>query len=371
MLPEYAITLAGNGDSRLLKRSVGMLYDKYHNVSFGNDIAKESEYPLINIISTKWYYDYTNDLEFVEHTYPGFKALLERWFSSADPDGLLFLGRQFIEWTKIDKNAKLTATHSLLAEACKIMSEFAQKLNNMDDKIYFEEQHLRLKEFVKKKFWDNEKNLFNDGFKEGLLSGKYYPTSNAWPLLYECADQIQKDYIIDYLEEEFVDIGEESRNRRITPYSSLYALAALYQNERADIAERFIRQYWTRMILNGDDTAWENFDIASENNGGGQGTASHAWSGHPTYFLTTEALGVSLGYHKQFDRNQIFISPQSESLSWARGKVPHPQGTVSVEWRIEGENLHLSYEAPENIPVVVKPRGRLAKLILWVNGIKQ
>jgi alpha-L-rhamnosidase len=221
-----------------------------------------------------------------------------------------------------------------------------------------------LKQTVRTKFWDEQKQLFNDGYKDGQLCGKYYPTSNAWPLLYHCTTKDQAEKLIDYLESQFRDIGEDSRNRRITPYSSFYALAALYQHERADIAERFIKQYWTRMILDGDDTAWENFDSGD----GGQGTLSHAWSGHPTYFLTTEALGVNLGFHKEFNKNIIIISPQSENLSWARGVVPHPLGPVAVEWRLEGNHLFLDYSSPEGAEVFVQPKGRLANKILWVNG---
>jgi hypothetical protein len=216
-------------------------------------------------------------------------------------------------------------------------------------------------------FWDNDRSLFNDGYQNGKLEGKFYPTSNSWPLLFNCSDKYQKDRIIDYLENELSDIGEESRNRRITPYGSFYTIAVLYQMQRPDIAEKFIKKYWTRMILNGDDTSWENFDIRGEHEGGGQGTASHAWSGHPTYFLSTEVLGVSLGFHKEFDRQIIKISPQTETITWAKGVVPHPAGPIAVEWKIKGDNLFLNYEAPDTLEVQISPLGRLADKIIHIN----
>ncbi len=366
MLPEYAITLAGSGDSRLVKRSLKVFHDKYKLVNFGNEEVAEGEFPLINILTSKWYYDYSGDTEFVKLIYDGYKHLVDRWLASADENGICYLGRQFIEWTRIDKTAKLTATHSLLTRALEIIAEYARILGKTHEASDYKKSAEMVKQIVSTKFWDQQKQLFNDGYKDGQLCGKYYPTSNAWPLLYDCTTKDQAEKIIDYLEAQFRDIGEESRNRRITPYSSFYALAALYQHERADIAERFIRQYWTRMILGGDDTAWENFDSGD----GGQGTLSHAWSGHPTYFLTTEALGVNLGFHKEFDKNKIIISPQSENLSWAKGVVPHPLGLVVVEWRLEGSHLFLDYFSPEGAEVVVQPKGRLAGKTLWVNGKK-
>ncbi len=368
MLPEYAITLAGNGDSRLVKHSLKVFHDKYKPMMYGAASSPHGDFPLINIVTSRWYYDYCGDKAFIEFLYDGYRHLLDRWLASKDENSLVYQGRQFIEWTQIDKEAKLTATHALLSRALQIMSDYADLLNKPADAAYYGEQAEKMRQTVRSAFWDPQRQLFNDGYRQGRLSGSYYPTSNAWPMLYGCTLESQDDAIVDYLRSQFQDIGKESRNRRITPYSSFYALAALYQRNRADMAEQFIRQYWSRMILNGDDTAWENFDIRSENNNGGQGTASHAWSGHPTYFLTTEALGVSLGFHKSFNRNEITISPQSETLSWAKGVVPHPLGPVSVEWRLAGDRLLLNYDAAAGVRVRVCPRGRLAEKTLWVNG---
>lgn len=91
------------------------------------------------------------------------------------------------------------------------------------------------------------------------------------------------------------------------------------------------------MKLGGNDTAWGNFD----NDDGGQGTLSYTWNGHPACFLTTEVLGVNIGFHKEFDKNKIIISPQSENLSWAKGVVPHPPELVAFEWGLEREHLSL------------------------------
>lgn len=368
MLPEYAITLATSGDSRLLKRSLKYFQDQYRDAMFNEYADKQGDFPLINIISSKWYFDYTGDKELIEIVYEGYKSLMQKWAVSQNEKGIMSTGKQFIEWTRIDKSAKLTATHALLSEALKIMADYAEVLNEHNDAQIFMERSNEVSKSVETKFWNAEKQLFNDGFKDDTLAGKYYPTSNAWPLLFRCTNQEQTKIVLKYLEVELDDIGEQSRNRRLTPYSAFYVLAALYQNGKAELAEKFIKKYWTRMILNGDDTTWENFDIAGENDGGGQGTASHAWSGHPTYFLTTEALGVNLGFHKEFDRDKIIISPQTSTLSWARGRVPHPAGIINVDWRIDGDQLFIDYQCENEVDIIIKPRGRLADLNLWING---
>ena len=335
---------------------------------YGDESASESEYPLINIITSKWYFDYTGDSAFVAQVYDSYKALLEKWLNSRDKQGFFDCRTPYIEISGMDKTLRLTAVHALMARCFVIMGGFAEILNKGNDAAFFKRQAAQLSDLVQSDFWDDSKQLFNDGFKNGRLTGDYYPTSNVWPLLYDCTDTAQTERILAYLKEQLKDIGEDSRTRRITAYGSFYALAALYKQGRADIAERFIRKYWTRMILNGDDTSWEYFGKRGEEAGGGQGTASHAWSGHPAYFLSTEALGVSLGFQKNFSRDTILIAPQSATLTWARGIVPHPLGPVEVEWKIEGDNLFLNYNVAKGVKVKVKPQGRLVRKILWVNG---
>jgi len=142
----------------------------------------------------------------------------------------------------------------------------------------------------------------------------------------------------------------------------------LYQNNEAALAERFMKQYWSRMIEQGDDTSWENFDIGGGATGG-KGTASHAWSGHPTYFLSTEVLGVKVGFNQQFSRDAVLIQPQTATVTWAKGTVPHPAGDIKIDWKIKNEQLIFNLTLPKNVPFLVQPKGRLAnfKLVLNVN----
>ena len=50
------------------------------------------------------------------------------------------------------------------------------------------------------------------------------------------------------------------------------------------------------------------------------------------------------------------------------GSVPHPMGKVDVSWKIMGDKLLLHYDAPKGVKVVVKPKGRLAKLELRIGA---
>jgi len=365
-LPEYGISLATSGDSRLMKRSLLLFQDMYRdNLNKGSEEGL-NDFVLKTLLELDWYYRITGDMDFLKSVYPNYRNLLGHLLDKKNDLGYYPSDRVFIEWTKIDKRADLTAYQALVARSFMIMSFLAGEQGYQEEAAQYRHESELLMKILNDLFWDPHLQVFRDGFKEGEAIDHHYPISSVYPMLFDLCNEVQKEAILKYLAAELKDIGEETRNRKITPYGSFYLFAALYKEGQAKLAEEFMIQYWSRMIHQGDDTSWENFDIGGESQGG-QGTASHAWSGHPTFFLSSEILGVNLGFSHGFNRDLIEIQPQSESLSWARGTVPHPAGLVSVDWRIEGEGLIMNIVIPEGAEYEVQPRGRLAELDLDLN----
>ncbi len=362
-LPEYAITLATSGDSRLMKQSLLLFRDMYHGTMYGDRKEGLNDFILITLLELHWYYQVTRDLDLVRALYPGYRALMQHISGERNAKGYYSAGRVFIEWTKINKSADLTAFQALLSESFRCMADLADALDLEEDAVKFSGEADRLDDVINDLFWDRGKGAYRDGFREGTAIDHHYPISSIHPLLFGISPETREDSLIAFLDRELRDIGEETRNRKITPYGSFYLFAALYRTGHAALAERFMLRYWSRMIHQGNDTSWENFDIGS-GEGGGQGTASHAWSGHPTFFLSTEVLGVQMGFGREFDPSLIEIAPQSETLSWARGTVPHPAGMVGVDWKVEGDRLVLHVHLPGGVAYRVTPRGRLAGLTL-------
>ncbi len=365
-VPEYGITLATSGDSRLLKRSLLLFQDMYSENMLEGKEEGLNDFVLKTLLLLEWYYRVTGERAFVEQLYPNYHALMQHIMQKRNQQGYYPVSRAFIEWTKLDKSADLTAYQALLARSFRMMADLAEELGKLEDAAVYSAEAGRLGSLVASRYWDPAKEAFHDGFREGKAINHHYPISSIYPLLFDLCTAQQKASILGYLETALKDIGEETRNRKITPYGAFYLFSALYREGYAGLAEQFMMQYWSRMIHQGDDTSWENFDIGGEQQGG-QGTASHAWSGHPTFFLSTEVLGVRLGFNHEFDRNVVVIAPQSETLTWARGRVPHPAGMVDVDWRIEGERLVMEVIVPEGVDYQVNPVGRLAGYTLDLN----
>lgn len=361
MLPEVAITMAVSGDLRLAKYSLALFQDMYRESMWEGKPNRHNDFPLLTLLTLDWVSTYAQDWTQMEEFYANYASLLKHHIANQNAKGLVPANRVFLEWTRLNKlNAAMTAYQALLVQSMKVMSRWAESLGKAEDKIFFAREADSLSRVVNQIFWNEEKSAFADGWQSDTVIQSYFLSSSIWPALYELASDSQKSRILDRLKLELQDIGDQSRKRKITPYSSFYLFALLYREGRAELAEYFMRKHWGPMALHSaKPTVWENFDIS-----GNQGTSSHAWSGHPTFFLATETLGVNLGFNKAFDPDIIEIMPQSSSLSWAEGTVVHPKGPVHVRWEVRGKQLWVQYHAPKGIRVIVNPKGRLGELEL-------
>ncbi|MEM7573068.1 MAG: hypothetical protein AAF433_09215 [Bacteroidota bacterium] len=364
MLPQLAITMAVNGDLRLGEHSLRIFQDMYREEMLNGRENRHNDYPVLTQLALDYLCQYTGEWSLVEETYANYASLLRHHWSKRNEQGLIPASRVFLEWTDINKSeAAMTAYQALLVESMTIQAAWAKRLEKEEDQRFFLRAADQLQRSVESVLRDPAAPNYFDGWQADSLIADKHLTSTIWPLLFGLHDPATEQATIEWLGEELSDIGTQSRARKITPYSSFYLFALLYRNDEAALAESFMREHWGPMALHSDrPTVWENFDIE-----GGQGTSSHAWSGHPTYFLATEVLGVNLGFYQPWQRELIEISPQSASLSWAAGEVMHPLGKVELRWEVRGEQLWLWYSAPEGAEVVVKPRGRLGELELVLN----
>jgi len=372
-LPEYAITLAGSGDSRLMKQCTFLYAQMYNDLMAPGEernhvsVNHMADYPLLTLLSWVWSVNRTGDLDYAEKYYDGYSNMMKIMADGRLDNGLLDHGRAFIEWTRIDKNANLTAIQSLAAYCFRSMAYISELLGKGDEPWFLEEERKTL-DAMQALCWDDDKGAFRDGFRNGVAIDHYYPISSIWPTLFGQTTPEQEEKLEKFYAESLRDIGSEDRNRLSTPYGGFYVIDALYRKGYAATAEHYMKKYWSPMILKHNDTAWENFGDGSD--GGGQGTLSHAWSGGPTYHMTRHILGADLGWPDYTSPDSILFQPQTSMVTWAKGSVPHPRGVIRIDWRTEGDKLYYNCDVPEGITWDVEPRGILAEKELYVNNIK-
>ncbi|MEN1785584.1 MAG: trehalase family glycosidase [Bacteroidota bacterium] len=361
-LPELAITMAVSGDMRLARHSLSLFQDMYRSEMYEGTETRHHEFVFITLLSADYLWRYLKDKDIITQYYENYKALLEQTLALRKREnGLIYAKGVFLEWTTINKtDAQMTAYQAVIYKSLRILQEWAEVLGKVAEANYFAQEAAALQKAVLKELWYQEEHRFYDGIQSGDPIQDYHITSTIWPMCYGLLPKAEQAQALKAILAEIQDIGNVTRQRKITTYSSFYLLCLLYQNDEVAAAEQFIKKHWAPMALHSErPTVWENFDI-----GGLQGTSSHAWSGHPTYFMATETLGVNLGFYKPFDADTIEIHPRSELLSQAAGTVTHPRGLVSLSWKIQGNDLILKVKVPKDVPTTIAPKGRLASLNL-------
>ncbi|HTV21048.1 MAG TPA: alpha-L-rhamnosidase C-terminal domain-containing protein [Polyangiaceae bacterium] len=367
LLVQIAVTLATSGDLRLAQRSLRLLQGMYRDLfvpgaeRHPDEIELLEDYPLLSLEAYRWVVDASGDLGFARELFPAYRHLVDTLLARRGPDGTLTSSTVFIEWVLPDDerhDVENTAYHALLARALSSLAHVARRLDDDAVAAGYARASEEVARLLEPRFWDAAAGAFSDGVRAGERSGSHRPISSAWPSLWGFTSERQEDALQRFWRE----LGADAPLSKATsPYGGFFVLGALYRHGNAGIAEDYMRRYWAPMLADAEGTLWEHFDRS-------YGTSSHAWSAAPTYYLSSQVLGVQLGYPDESDGGAVLIAPQAESLSWARGTVPHARGSIDVDWRVDGDVLRMSVQAPPGVAYRVSPRGRLGRMRLELNG---
>ncbi|NTW38499.1 MAG: hypothetical protein HGA44_01205 [Cellulomonadaceae bacterium] len=117
-----------------------------------------------------------------------------------------------------------------------------------------------------------------------------------------------------------------------TPFMASFALRALAEIGRSDVAVGRIRTLWGQMLARGARTFWEEFDRPDESpfemydRPFGK-SLCHAWASGPAALLPMIVCGV----RPQADAWTRFeVQPSLGELAWAGAVIPVPQGEIRV-----------------------------------------
>ncbi len=362
MFPEFATTLATSGDPRLAKHTIRLFNQQYSKTYTDFAPTIHADFPLINLLVASWYIRQFNDKAFAQEVYPLYANYLRMLHKSRQPNELYRISRVFVEWINLEKTADLTALQSYIYASFSNMAVLAKIVDKPQDAADYNAMANEIKQFMLAKCWDETAGNFVDGFKNGKVLPTRHVISSSLASVWKIPAAVQDKRIQHWFNDALINIGAPiNRKQLTTPYGGFYALASLYQAGNVETAENFIRTHWGKMVYEVNDLTWEDF------NRDGKSTLSHAWASSPTYYMSSQILGVDLGFPGYASPDTIYIRPQSGSVSWAKGTVPHPKGLVTVDWKIQGNVLFVNYKTPAGVPVVVEPRGRLAEYKLIKN----
>lgn len=114
---------------------------------------------------------------------------------------------------------------------------------------------------------------------------------------------------------------------------------------------------WLHMIDKGATTIWEDWE-GFDDEGVAHESLNHYSKGAVIRFLHTHTLGLRQEPESRAWESFAIAPVPGGGLTWAKGHLDTPQGRVRVEWRIEGDELHIDADIPAgSSATVVFPDG--------------
>lgn len=297
------------------------------------------DYSFFWVCSIYDYWFHTGDLEFVRLVYPKMKSLFAFTEAGCDERGF-YQKRQgdwiFIDWADTAKSGTVCALQMLLAHAYDAMAKCADALG--EDGTPYRGKASALIEKINALFWRDELGAFVDCIDRDDRVDVVTRHANIFALLYGLTTPEREKAIIENV------IENEKIPPITTPYFEFFELDAMCSHVGNGYMMEKLRSYWGGMIDLGATTIWEQFDpeetgrehLAMYGMPYGR-SLCHAWGASPIYLIGRYVLGVSptsVAY-RTFE-----VAPDLSALSSFSGRVPLPDGSVTVEW----ENGKLTVE---------------------------
>lgn len=329
-------------DSPSVSRTLLTLRGKEPVSSHINTIMDYSFYWFIGIYD---YYLFTGDKEFIQQFYPRMVSLMDFCLNRRNEEGMvegLTGDWVFIDWADgLSKQGEVSFEQLLFARSLEAMALSAEIAEDHEGARHYNALASELKAKLFEVFWSDEKNALIHNRVEGELQDNVTRYANMFAIFFDYLDEEKEQAV-----KQHVLLNDEVQ-KITTPYMRFYELEALCAMGEQEFVLDEIRDYWGGMLDLGATSFWEKYDPEEEGvehyemYGRPFGKSlCHAWGASPIYLFGKYYLGVkplSAAYET------YAIEPVLGGLEWMEGKVPTPDGDISVycnqrQIRVKGDS---------------------------------
>lgn len=297
---------------------------------------------------------YTGDRGIVRELFPAVVRAL-RWFERhLNPEELLadLPHWVFVDWAELDKHGQVTALNAHFVAALRAAARLAEVCHYQHESTYFGALAARVSAAVNTLLWDQERQLYVDARQHGKRGRRTSQQANAAAIAYGVAPRERWQPMLDsILDEDRLVLTRCSERERVTtafdegrnivlaqPFFMHFVHRALRLAGRQERLVDNIRRRWVDLLAQGETTLRETWQRTPTT------SLCHAWSGTPTFDLSTDVLGVT-PLAPGFDR--LRIAPTVANLGWARGRYPTPHGLVEIDWHLDGARFQMEVRVPD------------------------
>ncbi|WP_420148517.1 alpha-rhamnosidase [Spirosoma sp.] len=316
-------------DSPSVTRTMLALRGKEPVTSHINTIM---DYTLYWFISIYDYYQYTGDKAFIEQFYPRMQSLMNYCLDRRNKNGLLegLAGDWvFIDWAEgLSKKGEVSFEQLLFARSLETMALCANLVNDSQNAQKYNQLAADVKNKLFSAYWSDSKHALVHSRVDGKPTDNVTRYANMFAIFFNYLNDTQKQAVKQYV------LLNPDVPKITTPYMRFYELEALCALGEQSYVTKEIKDYWGGMLNLGATSFWEEYNPTKKGAehyamyGRNYGKSlCHAWGASPIYLLGKYYLGVkptSPAYAT------YLIEPQLGGLQWIDGKVPTPEGDISV-----------------------------------------
>jgi len=343
------------GDDRLAKNGLTLM--DHSRIAEG---ITQSRYPTdlhqeIPTFSLWWiamlhdYYMYRGDSKFVTERLPGTREVMSFFERYQQPDRSLknVPYWTFTDWAQgqgwdfgmapVGDNGESSILDLQLLWVCRQASELESALGIKELAAIYAERASQLEKAIQRKYWDSGRRLYADTENRNTFSQHV----NSLAIL---AGVIKGA--------DAVELGNKLVTDTTLTQASIYFRYYLHQAlQKVGTGNDYMNwlSKWREHISLGLTTWAESSDVATSR------SDCHAWGSSPNIEFFRIVLGIDSDA-PGFSR--VKISPNLGSLSEIAGEMPHPNGKISVSYKIVNGSLRGTVTLPENTPGSITWNGK-------------
>ncbi len=268
-------------------------------------------------------------------------------------------GGNFWDWGNADARGQVLKTNAFYIYTVERMSEL-EFFKDVVEEIDIDLDELRKKCF--NLFWDEDRRVFHDGCERGQeLNPICSQLANALAVLSGICPPELRDEVLERIVDpaglDEVPYGENQEREfqqnfeKILPtgtmYSSMMVAMAMFEANRYDLALPYMEEVWGPFA--------DLPTLPELRRNGLNNTMCHGWSGGAGYLIPRYLLGVT---PLENGWKSAQLVPAKEGLTHAEGRIPTPNGDLTVQWYRMGNALKVSAVLPGTMSLTIRWNGR-------------
>jgi alpha-L-rhamnosidase len=315
------------------------------------------------IFSHEEYVLRTGDHSLLEEWWPQMVAVM-RWFTRFERnDGLLHNVPywSFIDWGEapsgpsldVSRGGMVTALNALYHGARSRMAGLAEMLGDSEGSAFYQVGESERAAALRAQSFLSERGAFCDCVVDGQPSNSVSEPTNLVMLEHAVLPSDEAEKVLRR-----VFLEPDGRVVRMSPYFHRNFGRVLARAGRARFAFDTMVARLAPSLEAGASTIWERYELFHRKEGSAEAflsSASHAWGAMLPSFLVEEVLRLRCD---DFDGTSFSINPLLEDFAEASIGFPTAFGPASIQWKTGPTAVHLAYDLPENIRVLLMPEGR-------------